>query len=143
MSWDIEAIIAELIETIAGEIAEFESVDEAGESLPPSGPFCLVEHLGGPVSLGNLEDWTIGFRITAGVNRNAMIGEERKAVRGFALRIIEALRGNVVLADCAFLVDEAEIGMSGELTFAGQPFVGCSVVVRYQITEGVVDTIHD
>jgi hypothetical protein len=102
-----------------------------------------VEHIGGPVALGNLEDWSIGFRLTAGVGRNQMIGQERKAVRGFALRIIEALRGNVIVADCAFLTNEADIGMSGEMKFADVAFVGCSVTVRYQVTEGVVDSISD
>jgi hypothetical protein len=143
MSWDIEAIITEVIETVRDAIPEFLSVDETGESIPPSGPFCLVEHVGGPVALGNLEDWSIGFRITAGVARNQMIGQERQAVRGFALRIIEALRANVVIADCAFLTNEADIGMSGEMRFAEHAFVGCSVTVRYQVTEGVVDSISD
>jgi hypothetical protein len=143
MSWDIEAIINELKATIADAIPAFTSVDEPGESIPPSGPFCLVEYVGGPVSLGNLEDWSHGFRLTAGVSRNQMIGQERVAVRGFARQIIEALRGNVVIADAAFLTNDAEIGASGEMTYAGVPFVGCSVTVRYQTTEGVVDTIHD
>jgi hypothetical protein len=143
VSWNIEAVIADLIATIDAGVPAFLSVEEAGEAIPPDGPFCLVEHLGGPVDLGNLEDWTISFRLTAGVGRNQMIGQERKAVRGFALQIIEALRGNHVLAGVAFLTNQAEVGVSGEMSYANAPFVGCSVTVGYQITEGVENTYHD
>lgn len=136
MAWDIEAIIAGLITTIDAGVPDFMSVAEPDEALPPDGPFCLVEYLGGPVDLGNLEDWTHGFRLTAGVLRGQMIGQERKAVRTYAQQIIAALRGNAVIGDAA-LTSDAEIGMSGELSYAGVPFVGCSVTVRYQTTEGV------
>lgn len=146
MTWAIETIIDELKTTISDAISDFKSVDEPGESLPPDGPFCLIEFVGGPIELGNLEDWTLGFRITAGVARNAMIGQERKAVRGYALQIIAALRGNVVLGDSssgATLNGDGELGLSGEMSYANVPFVGCSVTVHYQATDGVVDTIFD
>jgi hypothetical protein len=147
MSWDIEAILADLVATVRSGIPEFRSVDEPQENLPPDGPFCLIEYTGGPVDLGNLEDWTHGFRITAGVARNGMIAQERKAVRGFALRIVETLRGNAVLAESdergAFLTSEAEIGMPGEILYANVPFVGCTVTVAYQTTEGVAHLIED
>lgn len=143
MSWDIEDIIDDLKATVRAAVTDFKSVDEPQEALPPDGPFCLVEHIGGAIDLGNLEDWTHGFRLTAGVPRNSMIGMERKAVRRYALEIIEALRANAVLAGVAFLTAEAEVGVSGEMLYAKVPFVGCTVTVRYQTTEGVPHLIND
>lgn len=142
MTWQIEDVIAGIVATVADAVPDFAYVGEPGEAIPPDGPFCLVEYLGGPIDLGNLEDWTHGIRLTAGVNRNQMIGQERIAVRGFALSIIEALRGNVGIGG-AFLTSEAEVGVSGEMAYANVPFVGCSVTVRYQTTEGVENTIFD
>lgn len=143
MTWAIETIITNLIATINAADLGFLSVEEPGEALPPDGPFCLVEHLGGPVDLGNLEDWTHRFRITAGVLRGGMIAQERVAVRSFALSIVRALLGNVTLDGEATLVADAEVGVSGEMNYANVPFVGCSVTVAYQTTEGIAHLVTE
>lgn len=145
MAFDIEAIIAELIETIKTEIPAFKSVDEPGEALPQANPFCLVEYLGGPVDLGNLEDWTHIFRITAGVHRKAQIAKERKVIRELRVSLIRALIGNAVLNDEAFLTGEAEASGAQQLSY-GEPavsFLGCMVTVTYQTTEGVAHLVTD
>lgn len=143
MTWAIETIITNLIDTISNASLGFLSVEEPGEALPPDGPFCLVEHLGGPVDLGNLEDWIHRFRITAGVLRGGMIAQERKAVRGFALDIVRTLLTNATLDSEATLVADADVGISGEMNYAGVPFVGCSVTVAYQTTEGIAHLVTE
>lgn len=142
MSFDIEAIVSGVADTIRDAIPDFRYVGEPAETIPPDGPFCLVEHIGGPIALGNLEDWTHEFRITAGVKRVGMIVQERKVARAYALDIIRALTANIHI-DEAFLADAAELGTSAEMAYASEPFVGCSVTVRYQTTEGVAHLISD
>lgn len=151
MAFDIEAILAELIETIktgvvtAGGQQIFKSVAEPGEKLPQANPFCWVEETGGPIELGNLEDWTLGFRITVGVHRKAQIVKERQAVRQYRLQVIAALRANIVLNDEATLTGDAEATGAQQYQY-GDPavaFMGCQIVVRYQATEGVAHLISD
>jgi hypothetical protein len=100
MSWDIEAIINELKATIADAIPAFTSVDEPGESLPPSGPFCLVEHIGGPVSSrqsGGLDARLPDHR--GGESKPDDRSGARRRSADTPSQIIEALRGNIVVAD--------------------------------------------
>jgi hypothetical protein len=144
MTWDIEAMVAEIIATIKG--APFTSVAEPDEQLPQAQRFALVEHLGGPIDLGNLEEWQHQFRITVGVHRKGRITQERKAVRGLLLTVIERLRANGVLGDdAAALMAMAEATGARTLAY-GEPaemFMGASVTVTYQTGNDVTNEISD
>lgn len=143
MEWDIESLIAEIISTISAGVPDFKSVVEPDESLPPSAPFCLVEHLGGDIEMGNIEFHTHTFRITAGVARNTNIIAERKAVRGYVLPIVQALRANAELMDGqAYLVTTGASTGAQQLGYGpDKSFVGISLTVSYQTEEGVAAQI--
>ena len=146
MAWDVEEVIAEVIATIRDAIPALTYVGEPDEAIPPDGPFCLVEHLGGPVDLGNLEQWRHGFRVTPGVQRNGMIRAERIAVRHLQLAVIVALRANVMLAnDAAALTAEAEASGAQMMAYGEPPvyFVGAPITVGYETAEGVENEISD
>lgn len=146
MAWGVEEIIAEVIQTIRDGVDGFLYVGEPDEAIPPDGPFCLVEYLGGPIDLGNLEQWRHAFRVTPGVQRNGMIDAERKAVRRYQLAVIAALRANVMLAnDAGSLTAEAEASGAAMLSY-GEPstvFVGAPITVSYETAEGVENEISD